>query len=200
MKFATVFKFNKNHDPKSGEFSSTGGSPAGKYAITPDDGKPLPPIPGEAPIPDGSIRMFHQTSEASAITEGMSGIEARQPVEGPWGVWGGQPAGEKGRLKGFYGEASKHATVEYAVPRVDFIDGKTGSPQTSLPLQRNVKASEVLAVHLPWHARARYIEDNPATLAKALAGEFDDLGNIGGSEGKEYADAVKYVKNKHKSK
>ena len=56
----------------------------------------------------------------------------------------------------------------------------------------DVPPEQMIAIHLPWHSKARYILDNPDTLEKALSGDFDDLRD-------DYATAVEYVKRMKKN-
>ena len=133
----------------------------------------VPPPPGTTPIPDGYVRLYHQTTEenlASIIKHGLN-IEHARGIEGPRAVYASKT--------GFYGDPESRPTLEFMVPTDKFDD--------PFVLQ-DVPPDLMIAAHLPWHARARYILDDPKALARTLAGGYDDLTNP------EYQKAVQYVK------
>jgi hypothetical protein len=53
---------------------------------------------------------------------------------------------------------------------------------------QDVPTDLMIAAHLPWHRKARYILDNPTVLSRTLAGGYDNLTDD------EYQKAVQYVK------
>jgi len=133
----------------------------------------VPPPPGTTAIPDGYVRLYHQTSEsnlASIIKHGLN-IEHARGIEGPRSIYASRT--------GFYGDPESRPTIEFMVP-TDLFDDPF--------VLQDVPPDLMIAAHLPWHARARYILDNPKTLARTLAGGYDDLTNP------EYQKAVQYVK------
>jgi len=132
----------------------------------------LPNEPGTAEVPDGFVRLYHQTSPQAAKSIKHSGlsIEHAKGIEGPRAVYASET--------GFYGAPGSRPTVEFMVPKDKWDD--------PFVLQ-DVAPKSIAAVHLPWHSKARYILDNPDVLAKTLKGEFDDLTG-------DYAPAVRYIK------
>ena len=135
----------------------------------------LPPEPGTQPIPAGTVRLYHQTAEESIASIMRSGldIEHAKGIEGPRAIYASET--------GFYGKPTDRPTIEFYVPK-----DKWDNPF----VLEDVPPSHILAAHLPWHKLARYLEDNPKSLARSLAGEFDDLKG-------DYAKAVAYIKHKH---
>jgi hypothetical protein len=56
----------------------------------------------------------------------------------------------------------------------------------------DVKPNEIIAIHLPWHDRARYAESDPRVIKSILAGEHDDL-----LTDDEYGPSLRYIKQKY---
>ncbi len=135
----------------------------------------LPPAPGTTPISQGTVRLYHQTSEnnlESIIQHGL-GISHARGIEGPRAIYASE--------KGFYGKPGSRPTLEFFVSRDKWDD--------PFVLQ-DVPTSQMIAAHLPWHSKARYILEHPKTLESTLAGEFDNLDGDSGL-------AVAYVKNNY---
>lgn len=132
----------------------------------------LPAAPGTAEVPEGFVRLYHQTSPeaAKAIKRTGLSIEHAKGIEGPRAIYASQT--------GFYGDPSKRPTVEFQIPKDKF---------ESPFVLKDVSPDELTAVHLPWHDKARYILENPKTLEQTLAGQFDNLDG-------DYATAVRYIK------
>ena len=137
----------------------------------------LPSAPGTEPIPEGHVRLYHQTGEEniSSITSTGLTIDHAQGIEGPRAIYASE--------KGFYGDPTKRPTIEFHVPKEKWSD--------PFVLQ-DVPPENMIAAHLPWHRQARYMQDNDLVQA-ALNGKYDDL------EG-EFAQAVAYVKRAHGAK
>jgi len=137
----------------------------------------LPPEPGTVDIPVGTVRLYHQSKpdnlEKIAKT-GLSIAHARG-IEGPRAIYASE--------RGFYGEPGRVPTLEFYVDRNKWDDPF---------VLEDVPPEQMIAIHLPWHSKARYILDNPDTLEKALSGDFDDLRD-------DYATAVEYVKRMKKN-
>jgi len=137
----------------------------------------LPAEPGTQEIPDGYVRLYHQTdtdSLDSIAKEGLS-IKYAKGIEGPRAIYAGETP--------FYGPVETRPTLEFIVPK----------EQWDAPfVLQDVQPDQIIAAHYPWHRRVRYIDakGNASILQKALAGEFDDL------EG-DYKLAVQYVKDKY---
>ena len=137
----------------------------------------LPAEPGTQAIPNGYVRLYHQTDTESLdkiAKEGLS-IKYAKGIEGPRAIYAGETP--------FYGPVETRPTLEFIVPK----------EQWDAPfVLQDVQPDQIIAAHYPWHRRVRYLEDegNASILQKALAGEFDDL------EG-DYKLAVQYVKDKY---
>jgi hypothetical protein len=135
----------------------------------------LPAEPGTQPIPDGYVRLYHQTDSTSLdkiAKEGLS-IQYAKGIEGPRAIYAGETP--------FYGPANTRPTLEFVVPK-----NQWDSPF----VLADVSPDQIIAAHYPWHSKARYLlEDGRGALQKALNGEFDDLDG-------DYKLAVQYVKDK----
>ena len=144
----------------------------------------LPPKPGTASIPEGHVRLYHQTTEEKLETIRQNGItvESAKGIEGPKAVYADE--------KGFYGDPAHVPSVEFHVPKERW-DPPFVRTDSDLDNGR-VAPENIVAIHYPWHARARYIEDNPKVLAAVLAGEHDDL-----MDDKDYARPIQYIKDKY---
>lgn len=149
----------------------------------------LPPRPGEASIPDGNVRLYHQTSEANLDSIAKNGIKIthRPGAEGPLGVWKS--------ATGFYGKPDSLPTVEFSVPKDESDDSMGG------PLFRDIKPEEIHAIHRPWHKTARYIiKHGHDTLSSINNGEFDDrIKNIDMNDSSvpDYIKAAKHIRDNY---
>jgi hypothetical protein len=141
----------------------------------------LPPLPGTAPIPAGTVRLYHQTPAkfADAIQkEGIMTSKARIAEE--HAIFAGET--------GFYfkpgEEYDGQCTVEFYVPKDQW--------QAPNIVLGDVPPENIIAAHQNWHARARYLED-PANgiLEGVLAGEYDDYAE---------PEALAYIKAKYGAK
>lgn len=140
----------------------------------------LPPEAGTVKIPEGMVRLYHQTNEenlASIASEGLNLAHAKG-IEGPKAVYAGENP--------FYGKVETTPTVEFFVPK-----DKWSSPF----VLQDVPPENIVAVHFPWHRHARYL-DNPEDIKRALAGEFDFLLQDDSDEAK----GVRYIKDKYGKK
>lgn len=143
----------------------------------PGSNNTLPPEPGSTPIPNGTVRLYHQTDEKNLESIASNGlnIQYARGIEGPRAIYASKT--------GFYGKPEKTPTVEFYID----ID-KWDDPF----VLQDVPTEQIIAVHYPWHKQARYILDHQDTLKNTLNGEFDDLGG-------DYAKAVDYVKTVYKN-
>lgn len=119
----------------------------------------LPPLPGTAPIPEGHVRLFHQTQAAHLEGIRSEGIHIRHArgIEGPKAIYADE--------KGFYGKPGDVPTVEFHVPKEHWKQPFVRTP--------HVTPDQIVAIHEPWHHTARYI--HAKVLDQALAGDFDHL-------------------------
>jgi 8-oxo-dGTP pyrophosphatase MutT (NUDIX family)/GNAT superfamily N-acetyltransferase len=157
----------------------------------------VPPEAGTAPIPEGHIRLFHQTSEKNAESVREHGISMKhaRDVSGPRGVWCSH--GTR-----FYGDRQEGATVEFHVPYKELQDTAGGqSPHRHQPqedyersthhtliLPRTIEPHEISAIHLPWHDRYRYFK-NEGVTDEVKKGEYDHVNDI-----PDYAKAISKIK------
>lgn len=172
-----------------------GSDPRGTHAIGVNEigkthlGRPtynLPPRPGTAPIPPGSVRLYHQTREDMLGAIKHNGIELSKAkgIEGPRAIYADE--------KGFYGNPTERPTVEFAVPKERW-DAPFVRADSVLD-QGKVAPKDIIAVHYPWHEHARYIEKNPKLIREVVAGEHDNLLND-----KTYGKALRFIKHKYGS-
>jgi len=153
-----------------------GAAPA-KLSVSPKDGV-IPAEPGTTPIPKGTVRLYHQTDEKSLASIEKSGLlyKNAKGIEGPKAIYAGELP--------FYGDIRDHPTLEFYVPK----------DQWDAPfVLSDVPVSQIIAAHAPWQGQARYIENEPETLQRALDGGFDDLTG-------DYAKAIEYIKTKYQPK
>ncbi len=137
----------------------------------------LPEPPGTSPIPEGSVRLYHQTIEDNLPSIQKEGLIAGKGV----GAATGDPTSVYASEKGFYGPPGSRPTVEFQVPKE-----RVGANGT---VSGSVLPENIIAMHLPWHDLARAIEKDPALIRKAVGG-FLDLG-------KEDKPAIDYIKEKY---
>ena len=144
----------------------------------------LPPAPGTAPIPMGHVRLFHQTSEdkLGAIKRNGLTLSSAKGIEGPRAIYADE--------KGFYGEPSRIPTVEFHVP-VERWNPPFVRADSELD-QGRVAPENIIAIHRPWHAHARYAEADPDLVKGIVAGEHDAL--LGD---REYGKTIRYIKHKY---
>jgi hypothetical protein len=138
----------------------------------------IPDPPGTQPIPDDHVRLYHQTDEQNLGAIKHQGIrfDKAQGIEGPKAIWADE--------RGFYGKPTDRPTVEFHVHR----DRWKYPPF----VQGDVLPKDIIAVHRPWHERARYNEQDPELIAKIVRGDHDDLLND-----PHYAKQIRYIKHKY---
>ena len=142
----------------------------------------VPSEPGTLPIPDGHVRLYHQTGVENAASIEQHGLQIGKAKGAGYGegnaVWAD--------TKPFYGDTGTLATVEFSVPMEDLrAAGGAYAYADETPeqfmaktrpvaIRRSVRPEEIVAVHLPWHARYRDMMDNDQQ-ADVIAGQFDYL-------------------------
>ena len=138
--------------------------------------KSVPNEPGTEPIPEGHVRLYHQTDKDSLEKIAKEGLLLKyaRGIEGPKAIYAGETP--------FYRPATKSPTLEFHVPKEQW-----DSPF----VLGDVTPDKIIAAHQPWHMLARYLEDNPKSKEQALSGKFDDLED-------DYKKAVDYIKEKYK--
>ncbi len=166
--------FNEHHDPHSGKFAPTDGDLF------------LPPAPGTVPIPDGDVRLYHQTSEAKLADIAKEGIllSKARGIEGPLAIYADE--------KGFYGNPEDKPTVEFHVSKERWDPPFVRTD--SVLDQGRVAPENIIAIHYPWHRHARYIEKHPDVLKAVVAGEHDSLLT---GHGEDYRQSILYIKQRY---
>jgi hypothetical protein len=143
----------------------------------------LPPEPGTTPIPEDHVRLYHQTSEENLGAIKHQGIKISKAKDtersDPRGIWADE--------KGFRGSPNKVPTVEFHVHKSRWENTRP------FVAGDDVKPSEIIGVHRPWHAHARYLEKDPKRIEDTLTGKHDNLS----SKNKDYHHAVSYIKHKY---
>ncbi len=156
------------------------------------DPSTVPPEFGSQPIPEGMVRFNHYTSSDAIsdirrhgllrskaqesyerggtespqvfMTAGAPSIDllrARPVVEG----WV-DPSRKAGQLD--IGENWRDEDPEEFAADIE-------RRRSTITARGDIPASQIVAIHKPWHEHYRYIMDSPDTRWSALSGEFDDL-------------------------
>lgn len=135
----------------------------------------LPAKPGEAPIPEGHERYFHQTDPSNVPSIREHGLlwDKGRGIEGPKGVWISHEP--------FYQNATNSAMVELHLPH-DPRRGRIASVG-------DIKPDNFVAIHEPWHDHARYMLNDPDVKQRVQSGEHDDL-----LDDPHYGPAIRHVK------
>lgn len=135
----------------------------------------LPGEPGSTKVPEGHVRLYHQTAEENLPKIKKHGIllAHAKGIEGPKGVWASE--------HGFYGKPGSKPTVEFHVPKHEW--NGTGV------IQRDIHPHEIIATHHPWHSHARYMLSHPDVHAAVKSGEHDGL-----ADDPRYGPAIHYIK------
>ena len=138
----------------------------------------LPPAPGTTPIPDGHVRLYHQTRENNLGAIRRNGIQLSHAlgIEGPRAIYADP--------EGFYGKPTDKPTVEFHVPaerwKPPHVKGNAVAP------------NEIIAIHRPWHDLARYMEREPELIRDIIAGQHDNL-----LTDPHYGRPIRFIKHKY---
>jgi hypothetical protein len=168
----------------------------------------LPAEPGTTPLPEGHIRLYHYTGRyidhkpnetddeykarlaKTLKDEGLDITKAKGSTYGePDVVWAStvKPNDQK-----VYAEFSIHKDDprwQLGRPDKDTDPREYEKRGWDVTFAGSIKPEEIIAVHEPWHGRARHLLNNPEATKEAQAGKFDYL-----LDTPEYGPAVKYVK------
>lgn len=123
----------------------------------------LPPALGEAPLPDGFVRMYHQTPSANLPSIREEGLlwDRGRGFEGPKGVWISD--------KPFYESSPNLATIEIAIPAEDREQmGRIASIG-------DIPPEQFLTINEEWHDRVRQIVQEQRYMDALANGEYDDI-------------------------
>lgn len=139
----------------------------------------IPPLPGETPIPDGWVRLYHYTG-------GRTGIEADETIDSikQFGLLmelsRGSEVGEPDAIWASPDMPRPDSVfVEFAVPANDprvVVGGLSGpNGPSDVAFSSDISSREIIAVHEPWHDKYRYLSSDPELVQRTLDGEFDGL-------------------------
>lgn len=106
----------------------------------------LPPEMGTAPIPDGCVRLYHQTDKKNIPSIKENGIltsmsRGKQNAE-PSVIWAD--------IEPYYGIESKRPTIEFYIPEEEF------SPPYYV-MSDKIPPEQIIAIHETWHETARHL-------------------------------------------
>lgn len=106
----------------------------------------LPPERGTAPIPEGCVRLYHQTDKKNIPSIKENGIltsmsRGKQNAE-PSVIWAD--------IEPYYGIESKRPTIEFYIPEEEF------SPPYYV-MSDKIPPEQIIAIHETWHETARYL-------------------------------------------
>jgi hypothetical protein len=149
----------------------------------------LPPAPGTAPIPEGTMRVSHYTWDAKSAEgikkEGIlrsKGEEsfARGGTEAPV-VFASAGAPSEEHLR-----SGRHYIEGYAHPEQLDVGShwRGGDPtehnrraeanRSTVTFHGDMPASQIVAHHEPWHSPARYLLGDQKTLHDYVRGDYKD--------------------------
>ncbi len=177
-----------------GRFTDSGGGGA------PLAGAAVPPLPGETPIPPGTVRLFHITplQNAEAISEhGLTRSTARGESYGePNQIWAssGVRSQQAQRVTDGGLMDSQFAVVEFWAPPDQLDIGHWEKPEdlearaSDVTFYGDVSPEQIIAVHEPWHAAYRYLSEYANDVRK---GEYD----WAALDNSNYARAIEKIKN-----
>lgn len=151
----------------------------------------VPTPMGTAPIPEGHIRLFHYTrGDLSNIREnGLKLSSARgHTYDEPDFVWASsQPPEDHHNIVEFHVPATDHMALERPDAGTDLKKWQEGNHHVGF--QRDIKPSEIIAIHEPWHDKYRYIKEHPTVEDAVRAGKHDFLLKMS-----DYGPAIRQVK------
>ena len=142
----------------------------------------LPPALGEAPLPDGYVRMYHQTPSANLPSIREEGLlwDRGRGFEGPKGVWISD--------KPFYESSPNLATIEIAIPAEDREQmGRIASIG-------DIPPEQFLTINEEWHDRVRQIVQEQRYMDALANGEYDDVLEDEGLVNDPSVRAIRYIR------
>lgn len=145
----------------------------------------LPPLlkPGEAPIPPGTVRLFHYTPRTNVASIAERGLresyargdsgngDLRDPSAGVWASTDAPVAEGHRAVVEFWARPEQIST------RAEYPGGFGGETdpvkwaaegRKHVIMRGDVPPEQIVAIHEPWHNRYRYMEENdldPADIA-----------------------------------
>ena len=142
------------------------------------------PKMGELPIPEGTIRLYHQTNEENVRSIKEKGLikslSKGHSYNEPSLIWATR--------KPFYGRQEGLATIEFFVPEEEFR-----SP--THVLSEVIPPAQILAIHEHWQD---YAEDLISNYPEINQKEIDYWLDLGGNYKKAAEFYIEYMKSKGK--
>ena len=142
------------------------------------------PKMGDLPIPEGTIRLYHQTDEENVQSIKEKGLlksfSKGRLYNEPSFIWATE--------KPFYGRQEGLATIEFFVPEEEFR-----SPTHIL--SEVVPPAQILAIHEHWHD---YAEELVSSYPEINQKEIDYWLDLGGNYKKAAEFYIDYMKSKGK--
>ena len=195
-----------SYDPGEGLLPSPGAPMPSRRApeppvppTTPSVASEVPPLPGETPIPEGHVRLFHITPLRNAATiraDGLTMATARGESYGePNLIWGSAGVNSEQAKRVTEGGLmdSDFAVIEFHADPNDLDIGSGRTPESlegrssDVTMRGDVSPSNIVAVHEPWHSAYRYLSEY---RPQVVAGEYD----FAGEDNENYARALELIK------
>jgi hypothetical protein len=138
----------------------------------------LPNEPGTVKIPNGHIRLYHQTREENIEQIKKNGIDIQHAkgIEGPKAIYADE--------SGFYGNPKDTYSIEFSVPKENFSSPFVIGYSV-------IKPENFIAIHEPWHQHARYFINNNL-IEEVKNGEYDYV-----AKNKNYKKAIDFIRNNY---
>lgn len=149
----------------------------------------IPPEPGETPIPEGHVRLFHSTNaDPESLRE--QGLLLNKARGGEYGennvIWAqaGKPLGDVDNTVAtveFSMDVNDPALSTGGIPRFkkEFDPHDLEQKREHVTISRDISPDEIVAVHEPWHSNYRYLETmQPDTLELALEDDWSGVPDV----------------------
>jgi hypothetical protein len=175
-------------------------------------GNGLPLDPGTAPIPEGHVRLWHYSNIDRApgddrpltelVAERIKSLHENGITMGNSRT---NTYGEPQQIWARAGDAvpknmGDKIYVEFHLDPKQLDIGSQRSPQdlnerqSDVTILHDVKPSDIIAIHEPWHEAARYFRDNPDAMKIAQEGGYDSM--LGDKAyALDYDPAIRWAKN-----
>ena len=140
----------------------------------------VPKEPGTVPIPPNHLRLYHYTYTDPEIIkrEGLLQSKSRGSTYGePNVVWASMEQPSRYKLYAEFSMAidDQRFSGIGLKPNVSMGAEWYKGRSDNFAIFGDVKPSEIIAMHEPWHHTYRYMIEDKNLIDKALGGEFDDL-------------------------
>lgn len=150
-----------------------------------------PPEFGTQPIPEGHLRLNHYTTEEGAEGIRQHGLVhqfavdsfARGGTEYPQNfATAGRPSDDMMRrnpIVELHADPVKDLDTNSLLPVQNTAGNRAAMEKrnSTVTFHGDLPASNVVAVHQPWHSAFRYLQGNPNMEHSIMHGEYDDTGD-----------------------